>query len=72
MTQDDDEILDPKWWRDIIGQQEDRSLSRLALRLEEACTSASDVQAKAVLSVLARVTSPMLQPTNWNEPFGEQ
>jgi len=66
---EDDEV-DPAWWRDEVARSPSSTPSQLSFRFAAAAAAEQPKgSARAVLSVLALVTSPMLCPADWNEPF---
>lgn len=62
--------VDPAVWRQVQGAAgNERSVVLLSHDFSTAAAAAADPSSKNVLEVLALVTSAMLKPDNWNEPF---
>jgi hypothetical protein len=61
--------IDPAWWRDVLAADPESGIALASLRLGEASLAAASLDARAVLSLLALVTSAMLDPDDWNDPF---
>lgn len=59
------------WWRDVqrAHSNDAADLPLISRHLRQAATSADDFRQKAALNVLADVTSALLTPDNWHEPF---
>lgn len=62
--------IDPAWWREVVDEEsETMSLSSLSSRFDQEAAAAPTGVRREVLSVLAKVTSALLHPLDWNEPF---
>lgn len=62
--------IDPAWWRGVVDEESGTmSLSSLSWRLDREAAAAPTGVVREVLSVLAKVTSALLHPVDWNEPF---
>ncbi len=65
-----DGSIDCAWWREVVDREsEGMSLSSLWLRFDAEAASCPAGARRGVLSAIARVTSAVLQPEDWNEPF---
>lgn len=74
----DEESIDPSWWAGLLEaagtESQYESTDLLSLGLEKMAKQATEESGTAslharTLTVLARATSPMLEPDDWTSPF---